>query len=62
MQKVLLDTCALIWLATGDARLSRSARRIIFPRMVSRPWVDGLPRFFVFASKPTVDASSFAFG
>ena len=29
MQKVLLDTCALIWLATGDARLSRSARRII---------------------------------
>ena len=29
MQKVLLDTCALIWLATGDARLSRSARRVI---------------------------------
>ena len=29
MQKVLLDTCALIWLATGDARLSRSARRTI---------------------------------
>lgn len=29
MQRVLFDTCALIWLATGDAKLSRSARRAI---------------------------------
>ena len=26
MHRVLCDTCALIWLATGDARLSRMAR------------------------------------
>ena len=26
MRRVLCDTCALIWLATGDARLSRMAR------------------------------------
>lgn len=29
MHKVLLDTCALIWLATGDKRLSKSTRRIV---------------------------------
>ena len=29
MQRVLLDTCALIWLATGDNKLSRSARETI---------------------------------
>ena len=26
MQRLLVDTCALIWLATGDTRLSDSAR------------------------------------
>ena len=26
MRRILLDTCALVWLATGDSRLSRSAR------------------------------------
>ena len=29
MRRVLCDTCALIWLATGDARLSRTARNAI---------------------------------
>jgi len=29
MRRVLVDTCALIWLATGDAKLSRSARAAI---------------------------------
>ncbi len=29
MRRVLCDTCALIWLATGDARLSRMARAAI---------------------------------
>ena len=29
MHRVLCDTCALIWLATGDARLSRMARAMI---------------------------------
>ena len=29
MQRVLVDTCALIWLATGDAKLSRSARETV---------------------------------
>ena len=29
MRKVLCDTCALIWLATGDAKLSRMARDVI---------------------------------
>lgn len=29
MRKVLCDTCALIWLATGDAKLSRMARAVI---------------------------------
>ncbi len=29
MRRVLCDTCALIWLATGDAKLSRKAREII---------------------------------
>ena len=29
MRRVLCDTCALIWLATGDARLSRKARSVI---------------------------------
>lgn len=29
MQRVLLDTCALIWLATGDKKLSPSARETI---------------------------------
>lgn len=29
MQRVLVDTCALIWLATGDHKLSRSARETI---------------------------------
>jgi len=29
MQRVLVDTCALIWLATGDGKLSRSARETI---------------------------------
>ena len=29
MRRVLCDTCALIWLATGDARLSRLARTVI---------------------------------
>lgn len=29
MHRVLCDTCALIWLATGDARLSRSARAVM---------------------------------
>ena len=29
MYKILLDTCALIWLATGDARLSKSTRKIV---------------------------------
>ena len=29
MRRVLCDTCALIWLATGDARLSRMARTVI---------------------------------
>ena len=29
MHRVLCDTCALIWLATGDARLSRMARTVI---------------------------------
>ena len=26
MRRILCDTCALIWLSTGDARLSRAAR------------------------------------
>jgi PIN domain nuclease of toxin-antitoxin system len=29
MHRILCDTCALIWLATGDAKLSRMARTII---------------------------------
>ena len=29
MQRVLVDTCALIWLATGDVKLSQSARETI---------------------------------
>lgn len=29
MHRVLCDTCALIWLATGDAKLSRMARATI---------------------------------
>ena len=29
MRRVLCDTCALIWLATGDAKLSRVARNVI---------------------------------
>jgi PIN domain nuclease of toxin-antitoxin system len=29
MHRVLCDTCALIWLATGDAKLSRMTRTII---------------------------------
>ena len=29
MRRVLCDTCALLWLATGDAKLSRKAREII---------------------------------
>ena len=29
MCRVLCDTCALIWLATGDAKLSRMARAVI---------------------------------
>ena len=29
MQCVLVDTCALIWLATGDRKLSQSAREAI---------------------------------
>ena len=29
MKKVLLDTCALIWLTTGDRKLSNAARKII---------------------------------
>ncbi len=29
MRRFLCDTCALIWLATGDAKLSRRARTII---------------------------------
>lgn len=29
MQRVLCDTCALIWLATGDAKLSSAARSAI---------------------------------
>ena len=29
MRRVLCDTCALIWLATGDAKLSRTARNAI---------------------------------
>jgi PIN domain nuclease of toxin-antitoxin system len=29
MRRVLCDTCALIWLATGDAKLSRVARAVI---------------------------------
>ena len=29
MRRVLCDTCALIWLATGDAKLSRMARTVI---------------------------------
>lgn len=29
MRRVLCDTCALIWLATGDERLSRKARAVI---------------------------------
>jgi len=29
MRRVLVDTCALVWLATGDAKLSRSARETI---------------------------------
>ena len=29
MRRILCDTCALIWLATGDARLSRMARTVI---------------------------------
>lgn len=29
MQRLLLDTCAFIWLATGDGRLSRFAREAI---------------------------------
>ena len=29
MHRILCDTCALIWLATGDAKLSRMARTVI---------------------------------
>ena len=29
IRRVLCDTCALIWLATGDAKLSRVARNVI---------------------------------
>jgi len=29
MRRILCDTCALIWLATGDSRLSRTARTAI---------------------------------
>ena len=29
MHRILCDTCALIWLATGDAKLSRAARTTI---------------------------------
>ena len=29
MRRVLCDTCALVWLATGSARLSRTARSVI---------------------------------
>ena len=29
MRRVLCDTCALVWLATGSARLSRTARSMI---------------------------------
>ena len=29
MRRILCDTCALIWLATGDAKLSRVARNVI---------------------------------
>ncbi len=29
MRRVLCDTCAFIWLATGDAKLSRVARNVI---------------------------------
>jgi len=29
MHRIVCDTCALIWLATGDAKLSRMARTII---------------------------------
>ena len=29
MRRVLCDACALIWLATGDAKLSRVARNVI---------------------------------
>jgi len=29
MQRILVDTCALIWLSTGDSKLSRSARETI---------------------------------
>ena len=29
MHRILCDTCALIWLATGDAKLSRMTRTII---------------------------------
>lgn len=29
MRRVLVDTCALIWLAVGDTKLSRRAREVI---------------------------------
>ena len=29
MRRILCDTCALIWLAAGDAKLSRMARTVI---------------------------------
>ena len=29
MRRILCDTCALIWLATGDAKLSHVARNVI---------------------------------
>ena len=29
MRRVLCDTCALVWLATGDAKLSRMVRTIV---------------------------------
>ena len=29
MRRVLCDTCALVWLATGSTKLSRSARAVI---------------------------------
>ena len=29
MRRILCDTCTLIWLSTGDARLSRTARNAI---------------------------------